>query len=251
MSDYTCGIHAVRALIAADSGRVRRLIVAGGRRRPEVADIVAEARAEGIRVDVAERRALDRLTDGARHQGLVAECHRVLPAGEREFAERFAGFEEPFLLVLDGIEDPRNLGACLRSADAAGVDAVLLPRRGGAPLSGAVARTASGAMEHLFIVEVANVARRLAWLRERGVWVVGGSADGAIDYDAVRYDGAVAIVVGGEGTGLRRLTREHCDHLARIPLGGAVSSLNVSVATGILLFEAARQRRSRSPEGAV
>ena len=242
MSDRIYGIHAVRELIDVDPGRIRSLKVAAGRRAPELAAIVTHARDASIRVDTVERSALNRLAGGGSHQGILAECHAVRPTSEAAFEECFASLSKPLLLALDHIEDPRNLGACLRSAEAAGVDAVLVPRRRSAPLSGVAAKAASGAMEHLTIVEVANLARRLDWLRDRGVWVVGGDADGDVAYTDVPFDGAIAIVVGSEGTGLRRLTRERCDYLARIPLAGKVASLNVSVATSILLFEAVRQR---------
>ena len=242
MSDRIYGIHAVRELIDADPARIRSLKVAAGRRAPELAAIVTQARNASIRVDTVDRSALNRLAEGGSHQGILAECHAVRPTSDAAFEERFATLSQPLLLALDHIEDPRNLGACLRSAEAAGVDAVLVPRRRSAPLSGVAAKAASGAMEHLTIVEVANLARRLDWLRDRGVWVVGGDADGDVAYTDVPFDGAIAIVIGSEGKGLRRLTRERCDFLARIPLAGKVASLNVSVATSILLFEAVRQR---------
>ncbi|MYB37246.1 MAG: 23S rRNA (guanosine(2251)-2'-O)-methyltransferase RlmB [Gammaproteobacteria bacterium] len=242
MSDRIYGIHAVRELIDADPARIRSLKVAAGRRASELAAIVTQARNASIRVDTVDRSALNRLAEGGSHQGILAECHAVRPTSEAAFEERFATLSQPLLLALDHIEDPRNLGACLRSAEAAGVDAVLVPRRRSAPLSGVAAKAASGAMEHLTVVEVANLARRLDWLREQGVWVVGGDADGDVAYTDVPFDGAIAIVIGSEGKGLRRLTRERCDFLARIPLAGKVASLNVSVATSILLFEAVRQR---------
>ena len=166
-----------------------------------------------------------------------------MPATERDLAARLAGLDDPLLVVLDGIEDPRNLGACLRTAEAAGADAVVVPKRGSAPLSSTVAKTASGALEHLFVVEVGNLARCLKWLRDEGVWLAGGvhGSDG-VPYTEIDYRGALGVVVGSEHRGLRRLTREGCDHLVTIPMAGAIASLNVSVALGILLFEARRQR---------
>ncbi|MYE25371.1 MAG: 23S rRNA (guanosine(2251)-2'-O)-methyltransferase RlmB, partial [Gammaproteobacteria bacterium] len=161
MSDRIYGIHAVRELIDADPARIRSLKVAAGRRAPELAAIVTQARNASIRVDTVDRSALNRLAEGGSHQGILAECHAVRPTSEAAFEERFATLSQPLLLALDHIEDPRNLGACLRSAEAAGVDAVLVPRRRSAPLSGVAAKAASGAMEHLTIVEVANLARRL------------------------------------------------------------------------------------------
>jgi 23S rRNA (guanosine2251-2'-O)-methyltransferase len=159
-----------------------------------------------------------------------------------DFEARWSTFTQPLILVVDGVTDPRNLGACMRSAGAADVDAVLIPKRSNAPLSNVVRKTASGALEDLLIVQVSNLARRIDWLRERGVWIVGTDVESIHAYTDVDYRDPVAIVVGGEQRGLRRLTREKCDHLVTIPMRGPVSSLNVSVATGILLFECLRQR---------
>lgn len=244
LPDWVFGVHGVRALLATCPGEVRRLVVAEGRRSRDVESLATLAQDAGIRVERVPRRALARFAHGGSHQGVAAERHAFAPASERELEARWPSWENPLLVVLDGIEDARNLGACLRTAEAAGADAVLVPRRGSAPLSSTAAKAASGAMEHLFIVEVANLARRLAWLREQGVWLAGGvgAADGA-PYTKVDYRGAIGIVVGGEHRGLRRLTRERCDHLVHVPMVGATASLNVSVALGVLLFEAQRQRR--------
>lgn len=242
-ADWVFGIHGVRALLAADAAQVRRVVVAQGRRSRDVEALRAAARAQGLRVEQLPAQALARLVGGGTHQGIAAERNAFAAAAERELEQRFATWENPLLVLLDGIEDPRNLGACLRTAEAAGADAVLLPKRGNAPLSGTVAKAASGAVESLFLVEVANLARRIAWLKERGIWIVGaaGEAD-APPYTAIDYRGGIGIAVGGEHSGLRRLTRDRCDHLARIPMAGAVTSLNVSVALGVMLFEAIRQR---------
>ena len=248
-ADWIFGIHAVRALLASSPTEARRLVVAEGRRSEDVAALVAVAEKAQVRVERAPRQALRRRAERAafagNHQGVAAERRAFAPASEKTLEARWPSFANPLLVVLDGIEDPGNLGACLRTAAAAGADAVLLPRRGSAPLSSVAAKAASGALEHLFIVEVANVARRLAWLRERGVWLCGGVSDAARDaepFDQVDYRSATAIVVGNEHKGLRRLTRERCDHLVRIPTAADVASLNVSVALGILLFEVRRQR---------
>ena len=240
--DWVFGVHGVHSLLSAAPGEVRRLVIAEGRRSRRVESLAAQARDAGIRVERAPSRALARFARGGSHQGIAAQRHARTPASERELEARWPGFANPMLVLLDGIGDPRNLGACLRTAQAAGADAVLLPRRGSAPLSSAAAKTASGALEHLFLVETVNLARRMAWLRERGVWLAGGVEAGGIPHTEVDYRGAVGIVVGGEQRGLRRLTRERCDHLVRIPTAGAVASLNVSVALGVLLFEARRQR---------
>ena len=242
-TDWVFGIHGVRALLAADDGNIRRLVVAFGRRNADVETLATLARERGIRVERIPRPALERIVRGGNHQGVAAERRSFVPATERDLAARLPTLDSPLLVVLDGIEDPRNLGACLRTAEAAGADAVLVPRRGSAPLSSTVAKTASGALEHLFVVEVGNLARCLKWLRDQGVWLAGGvEASEGVPYTEVDYRGALGVVVGGEHRGLRRLTREGCDHLVTIPMAGTTTSLNVSVALGVLLFEARRQR---------
>ena len=245
--DWVFGVHGVRALLMASPSTVRRLLLAAGRRGSEQQELARLATASGIRVERVPRQALARhaaqAAFGANHQGIGAERQAFAPASEAAFEARWPSFESPLLVLLDGIADPRNLGACLRVAHAAGADAVLLPKRGSAPLSSVAAKAASGAMEHLLIVAVGNLARRMAWLRQQGVWLIGGvgEADG-IPYTEVACRGSVGIVVGSEGRGMRRLTRERCDYLVNIPLAGNAQSLNVSVALGVLLFESRRQR---------
>lgn len=242
-TDWVFGIHGVRALLAVEDANIRRLVVASGRRNADVETLAELAKECGIRVERMPRPALARIARGGNHQGVAAERRSFVPATERDLAARLPGLDNPLMVVLDGIEDPRNLGACLRTAEAAGADAVLVPRRGSAPLSSTVAKTASGALEHLFVVEVGNLARCLKWLRENGVWLAGGvDAGEGVPYTEFDYRGALGVVVGGEHRGLRRLTREGCDHLVTIPMAGATTSLNVSVALGVLLFEACRQR---------
>ena len=241
-SDWIYGAHSVRNAVDAAPSRVRRVWVAAGRRSEALAALIADARALGIRVEPVDRRMLDRVAQGP-HQGVAAQCHAVAPATEAELERRWPSFEAPFILVLDQVQDPRNLGACLRSAEAAGVDAVLIPKRHAAGLTAAAIRTSSGAYLHLFVVSVTNLARRLAWMKARGVWVVGGQQDAETSLHDIELPTPTAVVVGGEGKGLRRLTREQCDHLVRIPMAGAVSTLNVAVAAGILLFEVVRARQ--------
>ena len=246
-SDWVFGIHGVRALLAAAPKSVRRLVLVEGRRRREQAELAQMAAAAGIRVERVPRQALSRqaaqASFRANHQGVGAQRQAFVPSSESEFEALWPSVDNPLLVLLDGIADPRNLGACLRVADAAGADAVLLPKRGSAPLSSVAAKAASGAMEQLSIVAVANLARRMDWLRQQDVWLIGGvGEEDGIPYTEVDCRGALAIVVGSEGRGLRRLTRQHCDYLVNIPLAGSVESLNASVALGILLFEARRQR---------
>lgn len=250
--DWTFGIHAARAVLAAAPDSARRLVIAAGRRQQDAQDLAELAQAAGVRVETVPRAALDRYAASVgfpgSHQGVAVQRQAFAAATEQALAARWPLFESPLVVVLEGIADAGNLGACLRTAAAAGVDAVLLPKRGTAPLSSAVAKAASGAVEQVFVVAVANVARSLAWLREQGVWLAGGVAPNADTsaqsrpYTEVDYRGATAIVVGGEREGLRTLTRKHCDHLVHIPLAGTVESLNVAVALGVLLFEVRRQR---------
>ncbi len=239
---YVFGLHAVTALLERSPERLRALYVQRGRRDQRMGALVEAARARGIRVEAADKRWLDRRAEGS-HQGVLADCHDLALSDEKDLEARWPTMTRPVLfLVLDGISDPRNLGACLRSANAAGVDAVLLPRRRSAPLNAAALKTAAGGAEDLLLVEVANLARRLEWLKDQGIWVVGTAADAVDSWTQADVAGNCAIVLGGEGGGMRALTRKTCDQLVRLPMRGSVQSLNVSVAAGILLFEAVRQR---------
>jgi len=230
------GVHPV--LEALRSGTVRRLRVAGraGERLREVIDAAAAA---GIRVERLPPEAIDRLVKGATHQGVVADVESERSVGLRELAEGPA----PLIVVLDGIEDPHNLGAILRTADAAGVSGVVVQSRRSALHAGTVAKTSAGALSHVRVAEVVNIARAVEELKELGVWSVGLAGEAGQAYDEVDLTGSIALVMGAEGAGLRRLVREKCDFLVSIPMAGHVGSLNVSVAAGIALFEAVRQRR--------
>ena len=241
------GLHPVRVLLQRSPQRVRQLWLSTAResaaRLQEVRALAVEA---GIAVRDADDQGLDRLAGGERHQGVVVEL--VPRAGDpetqlEEALETLAG-SPPLLLVLDGVTDPHNLGACLRSADAAGVAAVIVPRDRAAGLTPVVRKVAAGAAETVPLVQVVNLARTLRELKERGVWLVGTADDAPRTLYEVDFRGPTAIVLGSEGEGMRRLTREACDQLVSIPMGGAVESLNVSVATGVTLFEVVRQRRA-------
>jgi len=239
------GLHAVRALLEQRTRRVETLLVQSGRRDDRLLELLSLAERAGVPVETHAASQLDTLCSGARHQGVVARIRVTGTRGEGaldEVLEQCQG--SPLLLALDGVQDPHNLGACLRTADAAGAAGVIVPRDRAAGLSATVRKVASGAAEHVPLLQVVNLARTLRDLRDRGLWIVG--ADAAAErtvYDA-DLKGPLVIVTGSEGTGLRRLTREHCDLLVRIPMSGSVASLNVSVATGVLLFEAVRQRSS-------
>jgi len=240
------GIHAVRVLLTRHPQRVRRVLLAGGRDAGRLAEIRTLAQRSGVQVAAADEALLAKLAEGERHQGVVAELLPRAGDPETQLEEALeAAGATPLLLVLDGVQDPHNLGACLRSADAAGVAAVIVPRDRAAGLTPVVRKVAAGAAETVPLVSVVNLARTLRELKERGIWLTGtdDSADKSL-YD-VDLTGPLALVMGSEGEGMRRLTRECCDQLVSIPMGGAVESLNVSVAAGVVLFEAVRQRRVR------
>lgn len=208
-----------------------------------MAEIERLARSQGVRILRASSEELSRFTGGVAHQGVVATLD--VPRGRVTLADLVPdGAPAPLIVVLDGVEDPQNVGAILRTADAAGVTGVVRQERRSAALGAAAAKASAGALAHVRIVDVVNVARAIDDLKARGVWTVGLDDEGATDYDAVDFRPPTAIVLGSEGQGLRRLVREHCDFIARIPMRGHVSSLNVSVAAGVVLFEALRQRRA-------
>jgi 23S rRNA (guanosine2251-2'-O)-methyltransferase len=246
MQEKVFGLHAVAALLDNAADRVQRLLVLDGRVDGPVQRLLARAETVGIPVERTSRRALDRAAGAGRHQGVLALCSEAMLASEAELELRWPLLPDPkLLLILDGVMDPRNLGACLRSASAAGASAVLLPKRRSAPLSDVARKTASGAAESLFIVSVSNLARRLEWLKAQGIWLVGAAGDARIAWSAIDFTKPVALVLGSEDKGMRALTRATCDELAAIPMTGPVTSLNVSVAAGVLLFEAVRQRAAR------
>jgi 23S rRNA (guanosine2251-2'-O)-methyltransferase len=238
------GINAVREALAA--GRVERLQV-GPRSDARLQGLVEEAARRGVRVDRVEPAALDRLARGGVHQGIVAAVGAREAWSPAELVARTAG--TPLIVVLDGVEDPHNVGAVLRTCEGAGVDGVVRQTRRAAPLDGAAAKASAGAVAHVRVADVVNITRALEELKAAGVWVVGLAGDAPRLYDEVDYTLPTAVVLGAEGTGLRRLVRESCDWLVRIPMAGRVESLNVSVAAGVVVFEAVRQRRA-APRGA-
>ncbi len=234
------GIHPV--LEALRGGRVRRVRI-GARADQRVEKAVALARSTGVAVERVDAHALDRAARGGVHQGIVAEIDAPASISIGELVAA-ASPEPPLIVVLDGVEDPHNLGAILRTVDAAGAHGIVRQARHAAPLEGTVAKASAGALAHVRIATIVNIARALEELKDAGIWTVGFSGDAPDPYDAVDYSLPTALVVGAEGAGLRRLTRDRCDRLVRIPMLGAIASLNVSVAVGIALFEATRQRRA-------
>ena len=247
-SSYVTGLRAVEQLLAGDSSQVRRICVEYRSANPRVAALVVQATEKGIDVQEANRARLRQMSGEARHQGVVAELRRSTrldEAGLRTLVEsRLGGGDKPLLLlVLDSIQDPHNLGACLRTAEAAGVDAVIVPRHGAARLGPAVSKVAAGAAESLPFATVANLGRVLDWLADYGISRVGTSDRAAKSLYDVALDGHLALVMGGEEKGLGKGVTARCDELVSLPMEGQVSSLNVSVATGVCVYEALRQRR--------
>jgi len=237
-----CGINPVLEALAAGTRHFDRLLVVKGLRSRRLFDAIRRATHLGIPLRFEMRETLDRMAGGVPHQGLIAVVSEKPVLSLESLLD--AGHEPALVVVLDGVEDPRNLGAILRTAEAAGADGVVLPERHSAGLSETVARASAGALEHVPVARVGNLTQALESLKARGIWVVGFDAAGTERWDAVDLARPVALVLGGEGRGIRRLVREHCDHLASIPHFGHVGSLNVSVAAGIALYEAVRQRRA-------
>ena len=233
------GINPVLEALRAKRIKVVRVAENAGAR---VGEIVRAAEREGVDVRRVRPAELDRAARGGVHQGVVAELAAAAPL---DIPDLLAGVATPLLVVLDGVEDPQNVGAILRTVDAAGADGVVRQSRHAAPLEGAAAKASAGAVAHVKVAEVVNIARAIEELKEAGVWTVGLAADAPKSYDELDLTVPTAVVVGAEGAGLRRLVRDRCDFLASIPMRGHVDSLNVSVATSIVLFEALRQRRAQ------
>jgi len=237
------GIHSVRVAIRSAAQAVAEVWLERERRDGRLAELAAKAKSAGIRIRQVTRAELDRHAEGTNHQGALAWVRPGVARGEADLEACLAGIAgPPLLLILDEVQDPHNLGACLRTADAAGVHAVIAPRDNAVGVTPVVVKVASGAATTVPYLQVTNLARTIALLKARGIWVMGTA--GEADQDVFESDlaGPLALVMGGEGRGLRRLTRERCDSLVRLPMRGQVESLNVSVATGICLYEAVRQR---------
>lgn len=242
MSDIIYGIHAVKALLESDPQRFIEVFILKGRDDKRLMPLVTEIERNGISVQVANRQWLDDKSEGAAHQGIIARIREGRQYQENDLPDLLAKHQTPFLLILDGVTDPHNLGACLRSADAAGVHAVIVPRDRSAQLNAVAKKVACGAAETVPLIKVTNLARTMRLLQEQQIWIVGTAGEADHTLYQSKLSGPLAIVMGAEGEGMRRLTREHCDELVSLPMAGSVSSLNVSVATGICLFEVVRQR---------
>jgi 23S rRNA (guanosine2251-2'-O)-methyltransferase len=236
------GLHAVEAMIERAPERLLELWMAEPRQDARARALRERAQAAGLRVQTVPGEALAKLAGEVAHQGAVAAIRPLKSWDEHDLAGALSEIDRPLILVLDGVTDPHNLGACLRTADAAGVHALVIPKDRSATLDGVARKVAAGAAEFIPVAAVTNLSRALSALKERGVWVVGTDGGAEQTIYAADLDRPLALVMGAEGAGMRRLTRELCDFVVRIPMSGQVQSLNVSVAAGVALFEARRQR---------
>ena len=242
-NQWIVGVNAVASAVENDADNVREILVEGGSKNARLTEIEENARRKGIDVRRVTGQALDGVAGSLRHQCVAARYAAAPTWDENELQGLVEAAEgKALLLVLDGVQDPHNLGACLRSAAAAGVTAVIIPKDKSVGVNATVRKTSAGAADRIPVVSVTNLARTLRALQELGVWIYGLDGEATQAIHAIDFTGNVAIVMGGEGEGMRRLTREHCDSLVYIPMAGSVESLNVSVATGVTLFEARRQR---------
>jgi len=246
-SELIFGLHALEAALKHQANDVQEIWLDSHRRDERINKIIRLAKDKAVKVHQVTRDYLQEHYGSMRHQGVVASVAPGQAGTEADLEHILAKTSQPLFLVLDGVQDPHNLGACLRSADATGVDAVIVPRDRAAGLTATVRKVASGAAETVPLIQVTNLARTLRELKDSGVWLVGLAGEATDSLYNCDLKGPLAIVMGAEGDGMRRLTKEHCDFLVKIPMSGSVESLNVSVATGVCLFEVVRQRAIASP----
>ena len=242
---WIAGINAVSAAVEHDAENVREVLIEAGAKNPRLTEIEAQARRKDIDVRRVATQALDGVVGNLRHQGVVARYAAAKTYSENDLQGLVEAAEgKALVLVLDGVQDPHNLGACLRSAAAAGVTAVIFPKDKAVQINATVRKTSAGAADSIPVIPATNLSRTLRDLQQMGVWIYGLAGEADTSFWSLDLRGNVALVLGGESDGLRRLTRENCDQLVKIPMpgGGDVESLNVSVATGVTLFEAVRQR---------
>lgn len=241
---YSFGLHSVLALLQRQPERVLRIQVQAERQDKKINEITKLAKELGIPITMSSRAEMDKQTADANHQGVIAHCEKQSVFSEADLYAYLEKLNEPaFILILDGVQDPHNLGACFRSADAAGVHVIVAPKDKATGITPVVSKVACGAAETVPFAQVTNLARTMEALKEKGIWIYGAAGEATQTLYQTDLTGSVAIVLGAEGDGMRRLTREHCDGLINIPMRGFVSSLNVSVATGVFLFEVQRQRQ--------
>jgi len=236
------GVLPVLEALRAGGRRLDRIVIAEGVRHERLREVIEAAHRARVPIRREPRVALDRMTHNANHQGVIAIASAASYSDAGDLLNRVS--PDTIFILLDGVEDPHNLGAIIRTAECGGASALIVPERRAAHLTDAVAKTSAGAVEHLPVARVTNLASFIEELKKRNVWVVGVESSGQMAYTDFNYSGALALVFGGEGQGLHRLVRERCDAVVRVPMRGKVTSLNVSVAVGVVLFEALRQRKT-------
>lgn len=244
--EFVAGRNSVAEVLK--SGRsINKILVAKGERHGAIKEIIGQARSQGLVVQEVDPAKLDQITEGMRHQGVVA---MVAPVAYAELEDILGkaqeNGEQPFIVLLDELEDPHNVGAILRTSDATGVHGVLLPKRRSSPLTATVAKTSAGAVEYVPVARIGNISQTLKKLKKQGLWVVGADMDGDKNYYEADLTGPIVVVVGSEGQGMGRLTKEECDFVVRIPMKGKITSLNASVACSLLLYEVLRQRELKN-----
>ncbi|ARD23863.1 MULTISPECIES: 23S rRNA (guanosine(2251)-2'-O)-methyltransferase RlmB [Shewanella] len=242
--DIIFGIHAVEALLRNAPERIIELWALQGREDERVLPLINSATQFGVSVQRSSRKVLDDKSASSQHQGIVARVKPAKILTENDLDVLLEKTDQAFLLILDGVTDPHNLGACLRNADAAGVQGIIVPKDNSVGLTATVSKVACGAAETIPLFQVTNLARTMRHIQQKGVWIIGAAGEADCELYQADLKGSLAIAMGAEDKGLRRLTRESCDSIVSIPMAGSVSSLNVSVATGICLFEAVRQRKA-------
>ncbi len=240
------GIHAVQAALEHSPQKIRRAWVDVQRQDARLQPVLDALSALGIQPEKTERKKLDRLADGKNHQGIIVSVELPAMLDEDQLKQAVASLNEPaFYLVLDQVQDPHNLGACLRTADAVGAHGIIVTKDNAAGITPTVCKVASGAAETVPVYQVTNLARVLRWLKEQNIWIMGAAGEAEQTVYEMDLNMPLALVMGAEGSGMRHLTRQHCDFLVKIPMAGQVESLNVSVAAGVLLYEVFRQKRAK------
>ena len=239
------GFHSIESILINKPELVLKVIIQNGRKDKRVIDLINSLDSQKITYSYTDRANLDKISKGEVHQGVVSEVITPAILSEESFFHSITMFDQkPMILILDSIQDPRNLGACLRSANAAGVSHVVINKDGSAPINSLVHRTSAGAINTLKIFRVTNLSRTIKEIKKRDIWVTGLDGNSQSSIYSVNLDGAIAIVVGSEGKGIRKLIKKSCDQVVSIPMSGNIESLNVSVATAVTLFEIKRQRES-------
>lgn len=240
--NYIYGFHAIESMLNVRPELIIEVFALKGREDARAENVLRILKEMGVVVHIVGKNEIENRVGDASHQGIIARCKSLSLFEEKHLPFLLENAAKPLILILDSIQDPHNLGACLRSANAFGVDIVIAPKDKSVGITPAVRKVASGAAEITPFIQVSNLARTMRWLQEQGVWIVGTDGEADLNLHQVDMQGPIAIVMGSEGEGMRTLTRKHCDYLAKIPMSGAVESLNVSVAAGICLYEVLRQR---------